>query len=62
MSILNDNEIPIGFGMALAQNLDAMNVFTNLSEQEKNTIVTKSRNASSKQEMENLVSELSSFQ
>ena len=32
MSLLNNDEIPLGLGMALAQNMDAMRVFSSLSE------------------------------
>ena len=58
MSILNDNEIPQGLGMALAENLGAMNRFCNMTESERQDIINQSRNVGSKQEMRNLVSGL----
>lgn len=56
MSIINNNEIPQGLGMALAENLDAMNRFCNMTEPERQEIINQSRNVGSKQEMRNLVS------
>ena len=32
MSLLNDDGIPLGLGMALAQNMDAMRTFSSMSE------------------------------
>jgi len=61
MSIYNDQELPIGFGMALARNLDAMRVFTSMDEVSKQSTIERSRHANSKQEMDAIVSELTSF-
>ena len=58
MSILNNDEIPVGLSMALAENLHAMERFGNLSEEERQDFIQQSRNVSSKQEMRNLVSGL----
>ena len=58
MSLLNDKEIPIGLGMALAQNLDAMQVFSSLDEFSKERFLARSKSVNSKEEMNNLVSEL----
>lgn len=58
MSILNDNEIPIGLGMALSQNLDAMQVFASMDESARNRIIQYSRHAQSKNDMQNIVNNL----
>ncbi len=58
MSILNNNEIPIGFGMALAQDLDALKAFSALSDAERGDLLSRARNAKSKAEMQKLVMEL----
>ena len=50
--------LPQGLGMALAQNSAALNRYQTLSDAEKNELIEKAKNASSKKEMENLVSSL----
>jgi len=51
-------ELPLGFGMALAQNEAAMHQFESLSEAEKQAIVDQVHNVRSKTEMRRLVSGL----
>lgn len=51
-------ELPLGFGMALAQNEAAMRRFESLSELEKQAVVQQTHNVSSKKEMQQLVSSL----
>lgn len=58
MSILNDKEIPIGLGMALSQNLDAMQVFASMDEGARNSVIQRSHHAQSKNDMKNIVSDL----
>ena len=58
MSIFNNDEIPVGLSMALAENLHAMERFGNLNEQQQQDFIQQSRNVGSKQEMRNLVSGL----
>ena len=58
MSLLNNDEIPLGLGMALAQNMDAMRVFSSLSESSRQNVIDRSRQVNSKQEMEHLVAGL----
>lgn len=58
MSILNDKEIPIGLGMALSQNLDAMQVFSSMDESSRNDIIERSHHAQSKNDMQNIVTDL----
>lgn len=61
MSFLNDQAIPLGFGMALSQNLSAMNNFSQMTEARKEEILNRARDAKSKQDMSAIVSELSSY-
>lgn len=58
MSILQDNEIPTGFAMALAQNLDALNAFSRLDENARGNVLARTRNAQSKAEMQRIVDDL----
>ena len=48
-------ELPLGFGMALAQNEAAMKRFESLSETEKQAVLAKTHSVHSKQEMRQLV-------
>lgn len=50
--------IPLGFGMALAQNAQAMEVFSHLPEAEQKKILDRTHSVSSKQEMRALVDSL----
>lgn len=58
MNILNNDEIPAGLSMALAENLHAMEKFGKMTDAQREEIIRRSRNAESKQEMRNLVSDL----
>lgn len=49
------NELPLGFGMALSQNSEALRTFLNLSATEKQKIINKAHNVNSKHEMSALV-------
>lgn len=51
-------KVPIGFGMALAQNTAAMNRYAGLSEAQKQTILNKAHNIRSEREMHDLVASL----
>ena len=51
-------KVPIGFGMALAQNTAAMNRYAHLSEQQKKDILSKAHNVRSEKEMYALVADL----
>lgn len=48
-------EVPLGFGMALAQNEEAMNAFAMMTGQQKRAIWAEARNARSKAEMQSIV-------
>ncbi|NCC15590.1 MAG: hypothetical protein EOM28_04475 [Clostridia bacterium] len=58
MSILNDKEIPIGLGMALAQNMDAMQAFASMDERNRSHVIERSHHAQSKNDMQSIVNDL----
>ena len=58
MNILNNDEIPIGLGMALAKNLNAMQVFASLDDVSRNSVIQRSHLANSKKDMESIVNDL----
>ena len=49
---------PLGFGMALAQNPDAMEVFSGLTEDQRRQVLAKTRRIRSKSEMRSYVDSL----
>ena len=51
-------KVPIGFGMALAQNTAAMNHYAQLSEEQKQDVLDKAHNVRSEMEMYTLVADL----
>ncbi len=51
-------KVPLGFGMALVQNFNAMNTYSGLSDEEKEAIVEKAYNAKSEQELHDIVNGL----
>lgn len=55
---MNNFELPLGFGMALAQNERAMAKFESLSEAEKRAVVEKTHSIRSKSEMSSFVNSL----
>ncbi len=52
-------DLPIGFTMALAENTEAMQVFSNLSENSKKSCIEKARAVHSREEMQKLVEDIS---
>lgn len=52
------SKVPIGFGMALAQNEAAMNRYAQLDEAQKQDILSRAHNVRSEQEMRSLVASL----
>lgn len=59
---MEKNEMPIGFGMALAMNPDAMEKFASLSQLEKQKIINGTHSVTSKSEMQQYVKNIiSSF-
>ena len=55
---MDKNELPLGFGFALAQNPDAMKIFASLSRSEQSELLQKAHAVSSKEEMQSLVNNL----
>lgn len=55
---MNQNEIPLGFGFALAQNPEAMEHFSTLSAERRSEVLQKAHSVTSKQEMKALVNSL----
>ncbi|ROR30541.1 hypothetical protein EDD66_102193 [Mobilisporobacter senegalensis] len=53
------SEVPIGFGMALAQDLDAMNYFANLDKQKQQEVINHTTQIHSREEMKQYVTSLS---
>ena len=51
-------KVPIGFGMALAMNPNAMNAYSAMTEQQKQDILNKAHNVRSEREMHSLVDSL----
>ena len=51
-------KVPLGFGMALAMNANALNAYSALSEQQKQAILEKAHNARSEQEMHQIVNNI----
>ena len=52
------NDLPLGFAMSLAQNSDAMEYFSHLTEEEKQSIIEHTHQIQSKQEMRDYVNQL----
>lgn len=55
---MDRNDLPLGFGFALAQNPDAMQRFSNLPNEEQRALLQKAHAVSSKDEMQRLVNGL----
>ena len=51
-------KVPIGFGLALARNPQALNAYSAMSEGEKQAILNRAHNADSEQEMQQIVNGL----
>lgn len=60
--MVNRNDLPLGFSFALAQNPEAMKVFSNLPENRQAEILQQAHTVSSKGEMQALVNGLASPQ
>jgi len=57
-NILGDDEIPIGFGMALAADSNAMQYFSSLDNTKRKEILDQVRNIHSKNEMQSFVEKM----
>lgn len=51
-------QVPIGFGMALARNPQALNAYSAMTEEQKQAILNQAHNACSEQEMNRIVNGL----
>ena len=51
-------EVPIGFGMALAQNKEAVNAYARMTKEQKNAVLKKAHNARSETEMNQIVRDI----
>jgi protein-arginine kinase len=54
----NGNDIPLGLGMALAKNLNAMNYFASLPKEKQDEIINHTHQIQSKSEMQAYVDSL----
>ncbi|MDF2589317.1 MAG: hypothetical protein K0S41_3158 [Anaerocolumna sp.] len=54
----NGQGIPMGLGMALAQNIDAMSYFSSLEPREKEQVINQTHTIQSKEEMRQFVSSM----
>lgn len=55
---MNFSEVPIGFGMALAQNEKAVNAYAMMTREQKNAILAKAHVARSEREMHEIVASI----
>ncbi len=51
-------KVPLGFGMALARNFNAMNAYSAMTDEQKKAILAKAHNAKSEHEMHQIVDSL----
>ncbi|NLB61935.1 MAG: hypothetical protein GX802_05925 [Clostridiales bacterium] len=58
---IHNIEIPLGLNMALAQNLDALNLFASMTYAQQQMIIDKTHSISSKQEMQAFVKSFPDF-
>lgn len=56
----NNMDLPMGFGMALAQNQNAMTNFSAMSSEQKQSVINSTKQIKSKKEMKGFVSNLAS--
>ena len=56
--MINNEELPIGFTMELAQHSDVLNHFSHLSKQEQESVIEGARSIKSHNEMRNYVESL----
>ena len=57
-NILKQDNMPLGLGMALSKNPQAMNYFSNLTKQQQNEIIEHTHEINSKKEMTQFVNNL----
>ncbi|MGN1106217.1 MAG: hypothetical protein ACI4RH_06160 [Huintestinicola sp.] len=52
MNFVNGKDIPLGFGMVLAQNIEAMTRFSAMTEEQRRQIIEGTHSVNSKKEMQ----------
>jgi len=57
-NLLNDGGVPLGFGMALAQNTNAMEHFARLPKEKQKAVINQTKSINSKGEMQAFVDNL----
>lgn len=55
---MNYYQVPIGFGMALARNPQALNAYSAMTKEQQQAILNQAHNARSEQEMNRIVNNL----
>ncbi|MGN0602248.1 MAG: hypothetical protein ACI4I7_06025 [Oscillospiraceae bacterium] len=60
-NFVNGEDIPMGLGMAMAQNVNAMDYFSHLDAAGKQQIINQSHNVHSKKEMQEFVNNMAKF-
>lgn len=58
-NLLGDRDVPIGMGMALAQNVHSMQYFSSLGKEQQQEIISQTQGIQSKEEMQEFVDNLS---
>ena len=61
MENINLSELPMGFGMALAKNNEALTAFASMSKEQQQTVIEKTHDIRSKQEMQQYVNHLTAL-
>lgn len=51
-------KVPLGFGMALSRNPDALNAYSAMTEEQKQVVLAKAHNARSEEEMHEIVNSI----
>lgn len=55
-------KVPLGFGMALSMNPNALNAYSAMTEEQKQAVLDKAHNARSEEEMHRIVSSIATDQ
>ncbi|MBE6688325.1 MAG: hypothetical protein E7588_03485 [Ruminococcaceae bacterium] len=60
--LTNNSQIPLGLGMAFAQNMPAMEYFAGLTAEQKQNVIDRAHSVNSKKEMKALVQQLANHE
>ena len=58
VSTMDYYQVPLGFGMALARNFNAMNAYSAMTDEQKKAVLDRAHKARSEQEMSQIVNSL----